>query len=224
VYLAKPFIAYEYASRLHGRGRLPAEGLCGHVRNVALDLPAVAAFGLHWLRRRKLAARKFPSLVAHPRNGIYSLDFHAEQAPNPDSRVRLTRERDRLGVPKIHVDWRMSAVDLRTVRLSLAALAEDFSASGCAELRYDSAEILDVMQRDGAYGGHHIGTARMSVSPRDGVVDETCRVHGVRNLYVAGSAVFPTSSQANPTLTIVAMAVRLAAQLAGQTVSASMAP
>lgn len=224
VYLAKPFIAYEYASRLHGQGRLPSEGLAGHLRNVALDLPGVAGFALHWLRRRKLAARKFPSLVVHPRSGIYSLDFHAEQAPNPDSRVIITCERDRLGMPKIHVDWRMGATDLRTVRLSLAALAEDFSGSGCADLRYDSSEILDVVQRDGAYGGHHIGTARMSVSPREGVVDATCRVHGMKNLYIAGSAVFPTSSQANPTLTIVAMAIRLSAQLVGKTVSASMAP
>jgi choline dehydrogenase-like flavoprotein len=224
VYLARPFIDYEYASRLHGQGRQQALGLAGHLRNVALDLPGVAGFGLHWLRRRRLAARKYPSLVVHPRSGLYSLDFHAEQAPNPDSRVSLLRERDRLGMPKLHVDWRMCAADLRTVRLSLAALAEDFTRSGCAVLRYDASEILDAVQRDGAYGGHHIGTARMSVSPREGVVDATCRVHGMKNLYIAGSAVFPTSSQANPTLTIVAMALRLASQLAGKTVSASLAP
>jgi choline dehydrogenase-like flavoprotein len=224
VYLARPFIAFEYASRLHAQGRLPAKGFSGHLRNVVFDLPGVAGFAWHWWRRRKLAVRKFPSLVVHPRSGVYSLDFHAEQAPNPDSRVSIMRERDRLGVPKIHVDWRMCAADLRTVRLSLAALAEDFSRSGCAVLRYDSSEILDAVQRDGAYGGHHIGTARMSVSPREGVVDATCRVHGMKNLYIAGSAVFPTSSQANPTLTIVAMALRLAALLAGKSVSASVAP
>jgi choline dehydrogenase-like flavoprotein len=210
VYLARPFIAYEYARRLNGEGQLPAKGLMRHMRNVALDLPSVTAFAVEWFLRRKLAARKFPSLVVHPRSGVYSLDFHAEQAPNPDSRVTITRERDRLGVPKLHVDWRLSAADVRTVRLSLAALAADFSDSGCASLRYDPADIIDAVQRDGAYGGHHIGTARMSASPRDGVVDEACRVHGVKNLYIAGSAVFPTSSQANPTLTVVAMALRLA--------------
>jgi choline dehydrogenase-like flavoprotein len=210
VYLAKPFISHEYASRLSGVGRLPINGLFGHLRNVALDLPAVTAFAVGWLVWRKLAARKFPSLVVHPRSGVYSLDFHAEQVPNPDSRVTITRERDRLGVPKLQVDWRLSAADLRTVRLSLAALEADFSESGCATLRYDPAEIIDAAQRDGAYGGHHIGTARMSASPRAGVVDEACRVHGVRNLFIAGSAVFPTSSQANPTLTVVAMALRLA--------------
>ena len=67
--------------------------------------------------------------------------------------------------------------------------------------------------RFGAYGGHHIGTARMGIDPRSSVVDADCRVHSVRNLFVAGSAVFPTSSQANPTLTLVALALRLAAHL-----------
>ncbi len=62
------------------------------------------------------------------------------------------------------------------------------------------------MIRYGAYGGHHIGTARMGSDPRTSVVDANCRLHSVRNLYIAGSAVFPTSSQANPTLTIVALA------------------
>ena len=69
------------------------------------------------------------------------------------------------------------------------------------------------MTRYGAYGGHHIGTTRMGSDPRSSVVDAAGRVHGVRNLYIAGSSTFPTSSQANPTLTIVAMALRLAEHL-----------
>ena len=72
------------------------------------------------------------------------------------------------------------------------------------------------MTRYGAYGGHHIGTARMGSDPRSSVVDSDCRVHGVENLYVASSATFPTSSQANPTLTVVALALRLAAHLQRQ--------
>jgi len=72
------------------------------------------------------------------------------------------------------------------------------------------------MTRYGAYGGHHIGTARMGTDPRSSVVNSDCRVHGIGNLYIAGSAVFPTSSQANPTLTLVALALRLAARLEGE--------
>jgi choline dehydrogenase-like flavoprotein len=77
-------------------------------------------------------------------------------------------------------------------------------------------DIASVVRRDGAYGGHHIGTARMGGSPKTGVVDANCRVFGVSNLFIAGSAVFPTSSQANPTLTIVALAIRLARHLQNQ--------
>jgi choline dehydrogenase-like flavoprotein len=80
-------------------------------------------------------------------------------------------------------------------------------------LSFDRENVASDLLRDGAYGGHHIGTARMGASPETGVVDRDCRVFGVSNLFIAGSAVFPTSSQANPTLTILAMALRLAAQL-----------
>jgi len=213
IYLARAFVAYEYARRLQGEGTPSAAIRLRHLGNLLLDLPGVASFALHFLARRKLAPRKFPSLVVYPRAGKYSLDFHAEQAPNPDSRITLLRARDVLGMPKIAVDWRMSSLDLHTVAVSLAGLAADFAESACAELRYDETEIPDILRREGAYGGHHIGTARMSLSPRDGVVDKTCRVHGTKNLFVAGSAVFPTSSQANPTLTIVALALRLAKHL-----------
>ena len=67
--------------------------------------------------------------------------------------------------------------------------------------------------RFGAYGGHHLGTARMGTDARTSVVDADCRVHSVRNLFVAGSAVFPTSSQANPTLTLIALSLRLGRHL-----------
>ena len=91
-------------------------------------------------------------------------------------------------------------------------LQRDLAQSALGELTLDpdEADIETVIRRDGAYGGHHIGTARMAHEPAQGVVDEDCRVFGVHNLYVAGSAVFPTSGQANPTLTIVALAIRLA--------------
>jgi choline dehydrogenase-like flavoprotein len=77
----------------------------------------------------------------------------------------------------------------------------------------DETDIETVVRRDGAYGGHHIGTVRMGATERTGVVDSHCKVFGLNNLYVAGSAIFPTSSQANPTLTIVALALRLASRL-----------
>lgn len=213
LYLARPFIPYEYAKRLHGDGTLDARTWWTHMRNLATDLPGTAAFGWHLFTRRKLAARKFPSIIVHPKANRFSLDFHAEQQPNRESRVTLTSARDALGMPQLLVDWRHAPGDVHTVRTALAVLARDLHESGAGRLDYDSEAVEAEMLRDGAYGGHHIGTARMGTDPRRSVVDSDGRVHGMDNLYVAGAAVFPTSSQANPTLTIVALALRLADHL-----------
>jgi choline dehydrogenase-like flavoprotein len=102
---------------------------------------------------------------------------------------------------------------VNTVQRSLALLASDLQQSGVGSFTYDPETVEFEMVRYGAYGGHHIGTARMHAQPQSGVVDANCRVHGVANLFIASSAVFPTSSQANPTFTIVAIAARLAAHL-----------
>jgi choline dehydrogenase-like flavoprotein len=154
-------------------------------------------------------------VIVRPRANLFSLDFHAEQVPNPDSRVRLSDRTDRFGMPKLLIDWRYTELDVRTVATGLRLLRQDVSRSAVGELALepDEADIEQVIRRDGAYGGHHIGTLRMGRDQATGVVDTNCRVFGVGNLYVAGSAVFPTSGQANPTLTIVAMATRLAKHL-----------
>ena len=212
LYLAAPLITPEYATRLQDGGRGLAAHLA-HAGNIARAPVQTARFLLHLLGRRMLADRKFPSIIVAPPSGCFSLDVHAEQLPNPDSRVTLGSGTDALGMPPLRVDWRHLPTDIDTVRLSLRALSADLARTGAATLDYDEAAVEELMLRDGAYGGHHIGTARMSASPREGVVDGDCLVHGMRNLFVAGSAVFPTSGQANPTLTIVALALRLAEHL-----------
>ncbi|MBN8533085.1 MAG: GMC family oxidoreductase [Rhizobiales bacterium] len=210
IYLAKPFISYEYSKRLHGGDGLSASLVLRHLANIACEPFATAGFLLNWARRRTLAARKFPSLIVTPRNNVFSLDIHAEQVPNLQSRIMLGEGRDAFGMPQARVDWRYRALDMETVRVALGLLKDDFARWGGGQLSYDEAEIPDAMLRDGAYGGHHIGTARMGASPEEGVVDSEARVFGTTNLHVAGSAIFPTSSQANPTLTIIAFALRLA--------------
>jgi choline dehydrogenase-like flavoprotein len=102
-----------------------------------------------------------------------------------------------------------------TVSRAFDLLRDDLAeqAIGTLEMARGEPDIASVVRRDGAYGGHHIGTTRMGSSPANGVVDANGKVFGVNNLFIAGSAVFPTSSQANPTLTIVAMALRLADHL-----------
>ncbi|OZI70854.1 GMC oxidoreductase [Bordetella genomosp. 12] len=223
LYLAKPIVPYEYAKRLYGDTPGSAGLWLRHLRNVVGSAPATAAFLWHLLTERKLAARKFPSIIVHPRNRRYSLDFHAEQEPNPESRVTLGCERDALGMPRLHIDWRYTRRDVHTVQACLAALSEALRASGVGSFSYDQDQVEAEMTRYGAYGGHHIGTARMGRDPRSSVVDADCRLHEAPNLYIAGSAVFPTSSQANPTLTIVALALRLAEHLRRQTCPLTLA-
>ncbi|WP_322101430.1 GMC family oxidoreductase [Paraburkholderia sp. J41] len=216
LYLARGIVPYEYAKRLYD-GTPPgyAGSTFAHAKNVVADAPDTARFLWNWLRRRTLAERKFPSIIVRPANLRFSLDFHAEQEPNAASRVTLGDATDALGQRRIHVDWRYTAQDVATVSRALDALAREIERSGAGRFEYDPAEVEAEMTRYGAYGGHHIGTARMGEDPRTSVVDANCRVHETDNVYVAGAAVFPTSGQANPTLTIVALALRLAAHLRG---------
>jgi choline dehydrogenase-like flavoprotein len=217
IFLAQNFISYEYAKRLVSD--VPPSGATWlrHGVNAVTDPLSTARFLGHWLRDRTLAERKFPSVIIRPRANLFSLDFHAEQTPDRDSRVGLAGATDRFGNRQVRVDWRYSRQDVETVARSFDLLRDDLVEQGIGRLSLaqDETDIETVVRRDGAYGGHHIGTVRMGNSPSSGVVDGDGKVFGVTNLYVAGSAVFPTSSQANPTLTIVAMALRLADHLRG---------
>jgi choline dehydrogenase-like flavoprotein len=210
LYLARAFIPYEYAKRLHGGEPVGWRSQLEHVRNVVTGPLDAAAFAWHMLRDRKLADRKFPSIIIKSKANLYSLDFHAEQQPNHSSRVGLGGDVDALGVPRLKIDWRYTNGDVDTVRRSLTLLREDLGQSAAGVFDFDPAAVEFEMTRYGAYGGHHIGTTRMGSDPKSSVVDASCRVHGVGNLFVNGAATFPTSSQANPTLTVVALALRLA--------------
>ena len=216
LYLSRFLIPYEYRKRLQEDTPATPGTQVRHVANVLGGPLEAASFAWHMLCDRKLAERKFPSIIVRSRANLYSLDFHAEQQPCAASRVTLGGERDALGMLRLHIDWRYTRGDVDTVRRSLALLAADLRRSGVGDFDYDD-ETVDVeMTRYGAYGGHHIGTARMGADPRSSVVDADCRIHSIANLYVAGAATFATSSQANPTLTIVALALRLALHLRRQ--------
>jgi choline dehydrogenase-like flavoprotein len=139
-----------------------------------------------------------------------------EQAPNPDSRVVLVRERDELGVRRVALDWRLSEVDRRNVRRTLELFGAEVGRAGIGRLRILYREDDSGWPDTLGGGQHHMGTTRMSDDPRQGVVDRDCRVHEMSNLYVAGSSVFPTPSGGTPTLTLVALAIRLADHLKGR--------
>ncbi|MEA2776628.1 MAG: hypothetical protein QOF90_2034 [Acetobacteraceae bacterium] len=215
IFLAQKFISYEYAKRLISDTPPTTATWLRHLLNAATDPFSTIRFLGQWLRLRTLAERKFPSIIIRPRTNLFSLDFHAEQTPNPDSRIGLGASKDRFGNRQVRIDWHYSRQDVETVAQSFALLRDDLNEQSIGQLTLssDETDIEAVVRRDGAYGGHHIGTARMGTSAGSGVVDSDGKVFGVNNLYVAGSATFPTSSQANPTLTIVATALRLADHL-----------
>ena len=141
------------------------------------------------------------------------LTIHPEQEPNRASRVTLTDERDALGLRRCRLDWRLTDLDRRTIRRGLEIVGEEFGRAGIGRLQLAPWVEEDGFEVPGNGSYHHIGTTRMSTDPKQGVVDADCRVHGLQNLYVAGSSVFPTAGFANPTLTIVALALRLADHL-----------
>ncbi|MFT5695123.1 MAG: choline dehydrogenase-like flavoprotein, partial [Myxococcota bacterium] len=149
------------------------------------------------------------------------VSVRGEQAPNPDSRVVLSSECDALGVRKANLDWRMSSIDKESVAVLVDNLSKELGRLGLGKVEpstwlseQETAWPNDPTVGTHPIGGyHHIGTTRMSASPSEGVVDANSQVHGVHNLFVAGSSVFPTGGWANPNFTIVAMTVRLADHL-----------
>jgi choline dehydrogenase-like flavoprotein len=142
---------------------------------------------------------------------VYTVRFMAEQAPNPDSRVALTDECDALGMRRVKLDWRVSALDYHAIRAASRQLAVECGRSGIGRLQpwctHESDAQIDQRLAGGA---HQMGGTRIHDDPARGVVDSNCRVHGTENVYIAGSSVFPTGGHSAPTMTLVALAVRLA--------------
>ncbi len=143
----------------------------------------------------------------------YVLESKSEQAPNRDSRVTLQHERDAFGLNRAQLDWRMTAIDRRTVIRGEEIVDEELRRLQIGHLAELPAEH-EVAWPDNLEGGwHQMGTTRMAEDPRRGVVDGDGLVHGMGNLFIAGSSIFPTGGAAPPTLTIVALALRLAERL-----------
>lgn len=195
--------AYEAARRLvervRGREFAPSKTL-RDLRQVAAGGPGLARHAVHKLLDRVVPTR------------LIVID-QMEQEPDPQSRVSVDfRRRDRFGLPKVQLDWRIGASTYRSQRRMHQLFGDILRRAGIDGFRSEVLENPDAplplwdMK-------HPTGTTRMSDSPDTGVVDPAGRVHGVDNLYVTGSSVFPAAGHANPTLLIVALAARLADHL-----------
>ena len=191
--------------RLYGELRKRGYTRAAHeFKRFATGLSTVPRLAHSWWLSRTAALRTPARAVSGP---AYSLYFRAEQAPDPSNRVLLdSRECDALGMPRSRLEWSIKPVDSAGAEGWLQRLKADLHARGLGEV----IPPAESWQDEVIGGPHHMGTTRMSADPRRGVVDADCRVHTVENLYLAGSSVFATSGHANPTFTIVCLALRLA--------------
>jgi len=142
----------------------------------------------------------------------FSLGCGLELEPDPERRLTLTHDRDALGMPRLKLTNRVADSDFQRYRDTMKELGRQLlvAGTGMIRLNYDTrAEWEGALD----WGDHHLGTTRMHVDPKQGVVDADSKVHGIANLFVAGSGVFPTYSASNPTLNLVALTLRLAQHL-----------
>jgi choline dehydrogenase-like flavoprotein len=175
------------------------DGLAGYMGHIITDLDQVASTAWHHLRS------------AHTRPEVFQVAFQAEATPHAESRVMLSETRDRFGLPGTRLDWKIAEDDFRSIRRTIDLVDARLRATGLGQIVRKFGDERPPSLIGGNF--HHLGTTRMATDPRLGVVDKHCRVHETENLYVAGSSVFPSAGFANPTLTIVALAVRLADHL-----------
>jgi choline dehydrogenase-like flavoprotein len=143
----------------------------------------------------------------------FQINIRLEQAPNPLSRVTLSAEKDELGMPRAALNWAFTSNEKRSMRKIYEIIGQQAGATGVGRVRLKEElwdEKDDTMPASTSGGWHHMGTTRMNEDPKQGVVDGNCKVHGIQNLFIAGSSCFPTGAGVNPTFTIVALSIRLA--------------
>jgi choline dehydrogenase-like flavoprotein len=173
-----------------------------------------------WAQRHIDPAR--PWLLNKVGNLEVALLVRGEQSPNPESRVTLSGDKDATGAPRVKLDWRLSELDVRSVEVLVETLGRELERLGLGSVEpadwLGSGEWkIDPLISSHPIGGyHHMGTTRMGSDPATSVTDKDGRLHGIGNLWVAGSSLFPTGGWANPTLTIVALALRSADRISAE--------
>ena len=206
-------ITNEFNKEMHRPGMRSLRALMGleaspedhdmgrHIANMIADIDAVADAAYYRIMHHPDYPLRYVNVV-----------HIGEQTPNPDSRVRLSGKRDPYGQRLGVLDWKVQRLDSegawRTAQQLKAGLAK--AGLGRLELNFDESVFAKFPPKPHF---HHMGTTRMHPDPKKGVVDANCRVHGLGNAYIAGSSIFPTGGNANPTLTLTALAIRLADHL-----------
>lgn len=189
------------------------DDLSDHIVNIVNDFDILADSAYKTLTKSRTGIFGSSGTGADPYRGA-SIDLNFEQRPNRDSRVLLDTALDAFGQRRVALDWRLSETDRLTAMRAIELAAGEFGRMGIGRTRLKIDLFKDKDWPGDMTGSrHHSGTARMASNPKRGVVNADCRVHSVDNLFIAGSAVFPTTGYANPTLTITALSLRLSDHL-----------
>ena len=186
-------------------GEIP-ENFGTHIYNFLGDIDEIAEA----VSRKKLDKKLFDSASEI---GGFEIPAMMEQTPSRDNRIVLGESRDRLGLKQVEIDWRLSEADKDRVWTSLQILANELGALGLGRVKLRKAHASRLWSDQLGFSQHHMGSTRMSEDPESGVVDKHQRVFGTDNFFVSGSSVFTTGSHVPPTLTIVALSIRLARHL-----------
>jgi choline dehydrogenase-like flavoprotein len=186
-----------------------------HLWNVFVDAPGGARDLMGVTHDKFLSRPRKPGFLLRARDGRYPLHYHAEQEPNRESRIVLTNETDRFGLPRVAIDLRFTKEDAESAIRSHDILNSALRANSVGRLEYwyPLEQTHDSVMSQATDGFHQVGTTKMGREPNTSVVDADLKVHDVANLYVASSSVFPTTGQANSTYLAVSLAVRLAHHL-----------
>jgi choline dehydrogenase-like flavoprotein len=185
--------------------KLP-DNMWSHLSNVLMDSDMV----IEAISRKKFDKRLFDH--ANEFSG-YRSPLMIEQTPNRHNRIKLSNGNDRYGIPKIEINWRLTDLDKKLVWRGLELFAKEAGAQSLGRIRLLKERESRIFGDQMGFGSHHMGTTRMADDAEFGVVDKDLKVFGTENLFVAGCSVFPTGGHVPPTMTIVALTIRLAKYL-----------
>ncbi|MFK5893267.1 MAG: GMC family oxidoreductase [Pseudomonadota bacterium] len=183
-------------------GELP-DDFSSHITNILKDIDMIA---------EGVSRKKFDTKLFDKADEIYGyqLPIMLEQTPDRNNRIILGEKNDIYGIKKIVIDWKLKEADKANLWKSLEIIAQEFGAESLGRIRMLKERSIRIWRDQLGFGHHHMGTTRMSSDYKKGVVDKKHLVYSTKNLFIAGSSVFPTGGHVPPTLTIVAMSIRLA--------------
>ena len=188
-----------------------------HLRNFRLGNWRNSYADIRTIVKRLAASPRPPGFFIRNRKHQYRLIYHAEHLPHGDSRVRLTHQKDYLGRNQLAIDLRFQQEDAASVAKLHYRMSQSLENSAFARVELSSSKPDDIMAnvlRQARHGTHQLGTTRMALSAADGIVNGDLQTFDLPNMYLCSGSVFPTSGQANPTLTVTALGLRLAAFIA----------